>query len=432
MTQVYLTQIGKVFIYSFEKNNSDTMTGPINLTCSLNRKYIPPDKGQKLFLKIDIAPAALVAESLPIDVCLLIDRSGSMVGKKLKNAKEGAIKLINQLSGRDLAGVVTFESKVDIVVPAQYVTDKQYFESNIKEISLGGTTEMYRGLETAFEVLQGSQPSAQEAVRRIILLSDGQPTDDRMEFEYRRLAKLMREMGISITALGIGKDYNEDLLSALAEDSGGMWYHITSPDRIPHIFTQELDSMKTVVMSMPVLLVRLSQGVELTDIHKSSPDVHRISSIAQHDNEYRIPVMDIKAGELQTIVARVAVPPRPEGVWRIAQVVLVSGSIEREVDVTVECTPDQSLWDETDPYSRTLFAVTETQIRVKDGLSGDKTAFKQAETQLKTLLRDPQATRIRDIADRTVVLEEALDKTTKFMSEEEKKKAKSDLTRVRR
>jgi Ca-activated chloride channel family protein len=229
------------------------VNGTVDLICTLNRRYIPPDKGQKLFLKIDINPTGGTGESLPVAVCLLIDRSGSMVGKKLRSAKEGACNLVVQLTNRDYCGVVTFESKVAIVVPGQFVRNPQLFEDKIKEISLGGTTELYRGLEAAFEVLQGSLEFEHGlgSVRRIILLSDGQPTDDRFESEYRSLARLMREMGISITALGIGKDYNEDLLSALAEESGGMWYHITSPERIPVIFSKELDNMKTVVLSRP-------------------------------------------------------------------------------------------------------------------------------------------------------------------------------------
>ncbi|MBU7018479.1 MAG: VWA domain-containing protein, partial [Theionarchaea archaeon] len=387
-----------------------------------------------LFLKIDINPTGSTGESLPVAVCLLIDRSGSMVGKKLRSAKEGACNLVVQLTDRDYCGVVTFESKVSIVIPGQFVRNPQFFEDKIKEISLGGTTELYRGLEAAFEVLQGSCEFEHGlgSVRRIILLSDGQPTDDRFESEYRSLAQLMREMGISITALGIGKDYNEDLLSALAEESGGMWYHITSPDRIPVIFSKELDNMKTVVLSRPELILKLSQGVELDSIYKSSPDVHPISNIGRTNNEYRIPLMDIKAGEPQTITARLAVSQRPEGEWRIAQVTLMNGTQDTVRNIIVKYTPDESLWNETDPYPRTLFAVTETQIKVKHGLSGDKTAFREAETQLKTLIRDREATRIKDIADRTVVLEEVLDKTRKAMSEEEKKVMKSDLTRVRR
>lgn len=414
------------------------MSGDVDMLCSLNRMYIPPNKGQKLFLKIEIMPQMVAAtESLPVNVCLLIDRSGSMAGKKLENAKIGAAKLINQLENRDYAGVVTFESKVDIVVPGQHVTDSSMFEGKIRNIKLGGTTEMYKGLETAFAELkrrlQTHYGTGREPVRRTILLSDGQPTDGRSESEYRRLAREMREIGISITALGIGDDYNEDLLSAIAEDSGGMWYHIDSPDRIPNIFSGELNNMKTVVFSRPELVLHLSHGVELADIYKSKPDVHRISNVKRVDSEYRIPISDIRAGESQTIVARIGVPPRPEGECRVAKIDVKSGPFTKTENVVVYYTSDESLWgNEGDSYSRTLFVVTETQIRAKDGISGDKTALKQAETQLKMLKQDPEATQIKDIAERTVVIEEVLGKTTKAMSKEEKKKAKSDLTIVKR
>jgi Ca-activated chloride channel family protein len=431
--------LGKGFYIPFpRRKKGDVMSGDVDMLCSLNRMYIPPNKGQKLFLKIEIMPQMVAAtESLPVNVCLLIDRSGSMAGKKLENAKIGAAKLINQLENRDYAGVVTFESKVDIVVPGQHVTDSSMFEGKIRNIKLGGTTEMYKGLETAFAELkrrlQTHYGTGREPVRRTILLSDGQPTDGRSESEYRRLAREMREIGISITALGIGDDYNEDLLSAIAEDSGGMWYHIDSPDRIPNIFSGELNNMKTVVFSRPELVLHLSHGVELADIYKSKPDVHRISNVKRVDSEYRIPISDIRAGESQTIVARIGVPPRPEGECRVAKIDVKSGPFTKTENVVVYYTSDESLWgNEGDSYSRTLFVVTETQIRAKDGISGDKTALKQAETQLKMLKQDPEATQIKDIAERTVVIEEVLGKTTKAMSKEEKKKAKSDLTIVKR
>ncbi|KYK30818.1 MAG: VWA domain-containing protein [Theionarchaea archaeon] len=411
------------------------MSGDVDLTCSLNRAYIPPNKGQRLFLDIEIAPITkAIPGFLPVNVCLLIDRSGSMVGKKLNNAKKGAINLVNQLDSNDYCGVVTFESEVDIVVPCQYVTDKPMFENRIQRISVGGSTEMYEGLETAFAELRRSlqiNSSGKEPVRRVILLSDGQPTDGRYVSEYRGLARKMREVGISITALGIGKYYNENILSALAEDSGGMWYHVLSPDKIPEIFSNELANMKTVVLSRPELVLKLSQGVELADIYKSRPDVHRISNIQRISNEYRIPVSDVRTGEIQTITARIGVPPRPEGEWRIAHVSVVSGAVCRRENVIAHYTSNQALWNETDSYSRTLFAVTETQIKAKDGLSGDKTAFKQAETQLKVLLKESEATHIKDIADRTAVLEKIINKAT-VMSEEEKKEAKSELTMIKR
>lgn len=425
------------FLYTVSnRKTGDAMSGDVDMACSLNRMHIPPNKGQMLFLKIEITPTVAVAtESLPVNVCLLIDRSGSMAGKKLDNAKKGAFKLINQLESRDYAGIVTFESKVDVVVPGQHVTDSNMFETKIRNISLGGTTEMHKGLEAAFAELkkpiQTYYSAGKEPVRRIILLSDGQPTDGRSESEYRRLAREMREKGISITALGIGKDYNEDLLSEIAEDSGGMWYHISSPDDIPDIFSGELNNMKTVVFSRPELVLNLSHGVELADIYKSRPDVHRISNVKRVNSEYRMPISDIKAGESQTIVARIGVPPRPDGECRVARVDIVSGPFTKTENVIVNYTSNESLWgSETDAYSRTLFAVTETQIKAKDGISGDRTALKQAETQLETIIRDAEATKIKDIADRTVVLKEVLGKT-EVMSEEEKKKAKSDLTMVR-
>lgn len=359
-----------------------------------------------------------------------------MAGEKLQNAKEGAINLIHQLTALDYVGVVTFESQIETVLPLQPAKGIEKYEKAIKTIGLGGTTELYRGLETAFNELKKSMDSPhrseQETVQRIILLSDGIPTDNKPQANYRMLARSLRETGISITALGIGEDYNEDLLSMIAEDSGGTWYHIVSPDSIPSIFSRELADMKTVVFSRPELILRIPQDVELEDVHESKPVVHRISNIISDGAVFRVPLGDIRSGESLTIVARLAIPPRPEGQCRIASVSVISGTVSQSEDVLITYTRDESLWDEADPYSRTLFAVTDTQIKAREGLSGDKTALREAQSQLQTLLKDPEASKVKDIVDRTVIIRDVLEKPTNLMSKEETKIAKSELTHSRR
>lgn len=433
----HLFDFTKIFIPHIVRNGGDAMSGDFSIQCSTNRINIPPNKGQKLFLKIEIIPQKdTTSGPLPINVCLLIDRSGSMAGTKLQNAKEGAINLIHQLTASDHVGVVTFESHIEVVLPVQPATGIEKYEKAIESIGLGGTTELYRGLESAFLELRRSLDTPyrleKEAVQRIVLLSDGIPTDNKPQASYRMLARSMREVGISITALGIGEDYNEDLLSITAENSGGTWYHIVSPGSIPDIFSRELADMKTVVFSRPELILRLTQDVELEDVHESKPVVHRISNIIQDGAAFRIPLGDIRAGESQTIVARLAVPPRPEGQCRIAGISVISGMVCQSEDVVITYTPDESLWDEADPYSRTLFAVTDTQIKARDGLSGDKTALREAQSQLQTLLRDPEATKVKDIADRTVLIKDVLERPTNLMSKEETKIAKSELTHSKR
>ena len=413
------------------------MSGSFHIQCSTNRTHLPPQQGHKLFLTIEIIPDQEVPDNpLPLSVCLLIDRSGSMAGTKLQNAKEGAINLIHHMTPADYVGVITFETHSDVVIPIQQVSTIQSYESAINHIGLGETTELYRGLETAFSELKKSMDTAHrlsaDRVQRIILLSDGIPTDDVPPTTYSMLARSLRERGVSITALGIGEDYNEDLLSLLAEESGGTWYHITAPDAIPDNFSRELASMKTVVFSRPELILRLISDVELEDVHKSKPIVHKISNVIQDGTVIRIPLGDIRAGESQTIVARLAIPPRPEGECRIGGISVISGATEQSEDLVITYTSDESLWDEKDPYSRTLFAVTETQINAKEGLSGDKTALREAHTQLQTLLKDPEATAMKDIADRTVIIDTILNKSSHSMSKEEKKKAKSELTHIKR
>jgi len=330
----------------------DELIGGIDLVCSLNRTYIPANKEQELFLKIEITPTEIITEFLPLDVCLLIDRSSSMAGKRLDNVKEGAVNLITQLESRDYAAIVTFESKIDIVVPAQRVADKSMFEKKIREIEAGNTTEMYEGLKTAFleskKSLKINQDPKKEPLRRIILFSGSQPTDNHPESAYRDLAREIGGVGISITALGIGRNYNEDLISALVEETGGVWYHISSPDEISDICSPKVSNMGTDIYSQTELIVNLSKGFEIVDICKSTPDEHRTLDITRINGEYRISIRDIKARECQTFVARIAALPRSQGKHKIAQVIIKSGTFSRTEDVIVQYIEDEFLSFEYD------------------------------------------------------------------------------------
>lgn len=415
------------------------MDGKVALKAVLNREYLPVNKSSIVYLISEVVPPAMPGgeEALPMNCCLLIDRSFSMSGEKLQEAKKAAKEALNHLTpGKDTIGLVTFAEKAQSVLPQKLMADYQAVEDKIEEIKVASGTSLYKGLETATEQLKKvmdpgkKTESGRRVVQNIILISDGQPTDNKTNDQYRELSKKIREAGITIIALGIGADYNEDLLALITNTTGGSWYHVQDPKEIRNILSNTMQNQKTVLFIKPELYMRLSAGVELQEGFKTSPDLNKISDIKQEEQVYKIPLSDVKANEAQTLVFKLSVPPRNEGPFRLGQLEVLGGS----ANVVCNYTTDISLLSkESNPLPRNLFSMTETTVMARRGVSGDETAIREAERRVETLVRDPNALQNKEVNEGVTRIREALTQVrVGGVSEEAKKALKEELTIVRR
>lgn len=408
------------------------MSSAVSLRCTLNREYLPPNKKSVVYLALDILPPQSPpgARGLPSAICLLIDRSGSMKGERLDQAKAAAHQMLGQLQPTDYIGMMTFSSKIDRVADLEQVqsVDMRQLAKKIERLKAGGGTELYRGLEAAYEQLIRIGNTAGHLVKRVILLSDGKPDDDIPDTEYKNLAARMREMGISVQTLGVGPDYNEDLLGSIAEYSGGMWQHISSPSEIITTFVRQLTEARTIVATMPEILMRLSQDVQLQQVYKAMPDVYPVTNLKLGGAYIRIPLSDIRAGEAQTLAAKLSLPPRPEGQCRLATVE-IAGEPGSQADVIATYTADERLLGmESNAFPRGVFLTAETQVLTRVGLMGNKTALRQAEQGRDTMLRDRNLTKIRAIHETAIRINETITKAKAGLTDEETKVAKQGMT----
>lgn len=239
-------------------------------------------------------------------------------------------------------------------------------------------------------------------------------------------------MGISIFTLGIGKDYNEDLLSAVAENSSGIWKHVLSPSDIPGLFTRQLEEAHTVIRALPDLRVHFETDVKVQEAVNALPAVFPVSNIKQKGADLIVPLSDIKAGEMQTIAFKLDVQPGDAGRQKLATVE-IEGEADTMNDIFITYTTDEHLLsEENDAFPRGIFAAAQTQIRTKAGISGDTTALKQAGRMSDTIIRDPTLARIPIVRDAVENVTEAIEQARTGMTKEEKKIAKDGLTQIRR
>ncbi len=231
---------------------------------------------QAVYTWIDISPATnLPTSRLPVNLCLVLDRSTSMQGIRLQQVKEATREIIDSLNPDDALSLVVFSDRAEVVLPAQRDIDKPLAKSIASTIQASGGTEMLQGLLAGLKELSRFRTEA--SVNHMILLTDGQTYGD--EEGCLEQAKLAGLHQISLTTLGIGSDWNENLLDQMASASGGTSVYIDSPRKVIDVFKDTMRNLSTVVareltMSFtPASNVTLKEGFQVTP-HIQRLDVH--------------------------------------------------------------------------------------------------------------------------------------------------------------
>ena len=231
----------------------------LGLSCSLEAKEtlslkLEPEQTvvlsgspQEMIVKIDLTAAkSKKTRRSPLNLAVVLDRSGSMTGAKIEQARQAACALVEQLTDGDIFSLVTYSTGVEVLVPAQGVEDKESLKRTISRISAGGNTALHAGVEKGADQL--ARHFSSRKINRVILLSDGLanvgPSSPQ---DLRRLGQRLAERGVSVTAIGLGDDYNEDLMAGLAEASNANYYYVKDTEKLPQIFAKELGELLDVV-----------------------------------------------------------------------------------------------------------------------------------------------------------------------------------------
>jgi Ca-activated chloride channel homolog len=363
---------------------------PLAMKATVNRAALKPNSGTSVYVAVDLTPSAAVVAARNRSIALAIDASGSMDGAKIEQAKSAALGLLKQLRPTDQISIVSFSDAATVQLPTSKVGNSREIGTAVKALSVGGLTAMYDGLEAAFkQARQASQEAG--TVTRVLLLTDGNPTVGRTDGkEFVTLAQGMRESGITITAIGIGNDYNEFLLQKIAEAGGGMWHHIDdAKGDLPQIFQEQAAQMAGTVVANPELKVQILPGSELADAYSVRPVLNRLPRPKFDGVAYTVPLRDLIAGEEQTLVFRIGVPARPAGKATLLRFSLV----EVVQDVEVAFTDDPRSWNvETNPYPRTLLSSAEATVLIQRAVqTREASALQKAETIMKSLASDAGA-----------------------------------------
>jgi Ca-activated chloride channel family protein len=213
----------------------------------------------QLAIRIRVAAGSLAAEARqPLDLVLVLDTSGSMVGAPIEATRAAAIRLIDRLSPGDRFAVVAFDSTARVVVASTAVTaaSRARARKAIGELVARGTTDLAAGLQLGLEQLALGHRAG--SIDRIVLSGDGVPND---ASSIVHLVERTRQARATITTLGLGADYDEDLLARLAIDTGGGFHYLAEAAAAGAVFDDELVRMQQVVGRNVRVTVRTGPGV---------------------------------------------------------------------------------------------------------------------------------------------------------------------------
>ena len=252
-----------------------------------------------------------VVPTRPIDFALVLDVSGSMSDdNKIGLMKQACLGLSKQLGRLDRVALVSFSTSARTLFPLQNLPQEALslpievanYQRAVQELVARGGTNISSGLELGASELRGhARPGA---ARRIILLTDGQPNaGDATPEGLRGICARLDHEGISVTTVGLGLDYNAQLLSSMAESGGGSYHYVDAPERIAGIYDAELRSLRTLVARSVKVTLEALDGAEIVNVIEWMPE--------RSGNTLAFNVGDMESGRSTKIVVQLRATKTP-------------------------------------------------------------------------------------------------------------------------
>lgn len=295
-----------------------------------------PSSGGKTTLEVRIDPVAKT-KATTRHVVLLVDTSGSMSGQKIENARRGVTEALGTLSDSDLVSVVGFDGSPEIIFPVSRweKTNEEAAKQRLEDVETGGGTDIYKALERARDQLLNEMPHNTHAVKRIVLLSDGQ--DRYNPSTYRDLAAEFNEDGVSIVAAGIGSEYDEAVLLALANASGGEAADLSEED-ISEFLTATVSNTEKVMQSNPRLNIELAQGFMFNSdqVYFDAPTVKQ-KTVDTDTSSLTVGLPELQIGKPHRLTVELLGQPKPVGMsYKLAELRVVDQNASVIADARVE------------------------------------------------------------------------------------------------
>jgi Ca-activated chloride channel family protein len=277
--------------------------GAVSFSSGLdNDYYLVSKNGKTGFLYLETKIARFINEQArraPLNLSIVIDHSGSMEGNKMIFAKKAAQDILDKLSDDDYVSVVIYDTQVEVLQASVPASERQNIKRKIDGIFSRGGTNLWGGTEKGYEQVKlNYKPSY---INRVLLISDGLANEgltDPAAIKTRVQQYKDRE-GITLSSFGVGLDYNELLMTDMAETGAGNYYFIDDVAKMSSMFDKELTGMMKVAAQNATLRIKLPAGITLTKVFSLQHE--------QHGDEVSIQFRDLFSEETKGVLMQFAI-----------------------------------------------------------------------------------------------------------------------------
>ncbi|MGP1386104.1 MAG: vWA domain-containing protein [Thainema sp.] len=365
-------------------------------------------------LAVSMTAIAHSQQHAPLNLCLVLDHSGSMHGRPLDTVKQAAIKLVENLSPHDRISIIGFDHRARVIVENQAVDSPAAIKSAISQLKATGGTCIDEGMKLGIEELIKGKD---ERVSQVFLLTDGENEHGDNE-RCLKLANLSASYNITLNTLGFGDHWNQDVLEQIADAAGGALTYIQKPEAAVDEFNKLLTRVQSVALTNAHLYLRLSPDVrlaELKPVAQVAPDTVELPLI-QDGDQCMVRIGDLMVDVPRVVLVNLYIGQLAAGTHEIAQVQIryddpVLGQQEQTTDTLPVMIQAMTVFQpapepEVQTHVLALAKYRQTQIaeqKLKDGdragaatmlQSAAKTAIQMGDQSAATVLQE-NATRLQ-------------------------------------
>ena len=303
---------------AFAQAASASAAPDVTLRVTPDREYVYRPGPREVIVQVEIeGRKADEARRSPVNLAVVLDRSGSMEGAKIEKARQAACIAIDKLGDDDIFSLVTYDNETDVLIAPERIGNssrREELKARINRIRPGGGTALHAGVMMGAK--QVRRFLEKERVNRIILLSDGLANQGPSSTsELAGLGRELRGEGIAVSTIGLGDDYNEDLMTALAESSNANYYYVKDAEKLPGIFAEELGAARSLLARSVIIRIQAPDGVRLKEII-GRPDIECRDRVAE------IKMPELFGSEKRRFLVRCVAEGNPAGPIEAAQVEL--------------------------------------------------------------------------------------------------------------
>lgn len=282
----------------------------INLQISANDRQLDPEQAinqRQVVLSVSAIPpgvgesAIAVEQRAPLNLCLVLDHSGSMSGRPLETVKLAAQAIVDRLLPMDHLAIVAFDHRAEVLVANQPVNNPAEIRTKIQRLEPAGGTAIDEGMKVAIEELSAGK---QGSISQALLLTDGENEHGSNE-RCLQLSQQAAQANFTLNTLGFGSHWNQDVLEQIADAARGRLSFIETPEMAVDSFLEVFEHIESICLTNAILTLDLAAGVRLADfkpLAQVEPDTIELSFV-QEGGHCRVRLGDIAQNIPRTILA---------------------------------------------------------------------------------------------------------------------------------